>query len=81
MRVKAIFRRIEYEKQHRDTIESRVLSFGDITIESQNKQAYIDHSPVDLTPNEFSMLSYLVEHKDRAVTRNELLDQVWGYDS
>ena len=81
MRVKAIFRRIEYEKKAQTSAETSVLSYGDITIEEQNKQVYISRQPIELTPNEYSLLQYLLAHKDRAVSRNELLDQVWGYDS
>ena len=32
-----------------------------------------------LTPNEFNVLSYLIENKDKAVSREELLDKIWGF--
>ena len=35
---------------------------------------------LELTPNEFALLAYLMEHQERAVSREELLDKLWGYD-
>ena len=35
---------------------------------------------VELTLKEFELLSYLMEHMNRVVTRDELLDNIWGYD-
>lgn len=34
---------------------------------------------MDLAPNEYALLKYLMENKDRAISRAELLDKVWGY--
>jgi DNA-binding response OmpR family regulator len=81
MRVKAIFRRIEYEKSSPDKHTVNNLVYLDITIQVHNKLALIGKEPIDLTPNEYSLLHYLVENQDRAVSRDELLNKVWGYDS
>lgn len=79
MRVKAIFRRIDFENNQRiDTCE---LRFGDITINQNNKIVTYNGNNIDLTPNEYNLLTYLFEHKDRAVSRDELLNKVWGYNS
>lgn len=80
MRVKAIFRRIQYERskilsQSSDTM----LSFGNITIEEKTKSALIDGERISLTPNEYNLLTYLIQNQDRAVSRDELLDHVWGF--
>jgi DNA-binding response OmpR family regulator len=40
----------------------------------------VDKEPVELTPKEYELLFYLVEHKNIALTRNKLLRNVWGYD-
>lgn len=79
MRVKAIFRRIDFENNQRiDTCE---LRFGDITINQNNKIVTYNGNNIDLTPNEYNLLTYLFEHKERAVSRDELLNKVWGYNS
>jgi len=81
MRVKAIFRRIEYEKASPDKHAVNNLGYLDITLHVQNKLALIGKDAIDLTPNEYNLLQYLVENQDRAVSRDELLNRVWGYDS
>ena len=37
-------------------------------------------SPVELAPKEFELLSYLIKHKDWVISRETLLNAVWGYD-
>lgn len=78
LRVKAIFRRIDYEA--RRTTQD-VLSFADLVIDQKAKTATAQGRRLDLTPNEFNLLAYLVENQERAVSREELLNKVWGFDS
>lgn len=79
MRVKAIFRRIGFEKSA--ARESKEISFGDLTVNLGTKTVLCGGQPVDLTPNEFQLLSYLIENQDKAVSREELLNRIWGYES
>lgn len=79
MRVKAILRRIEYERAGQCKTETATLSFADLVINQQNKTAFLDLKPVELTPNEYNLLTYLVENSERAVSREELLNTIWGY--
>ena len=81
MRVKAIFRRIDFEKNQKQEIGSERLQFGNILINTSNKTISQDSQPIDLTPNEYNLLTYLFENQTRAVSREELLDKVWGYES
>lgn len=80
MRVKSIFRRIEFEKQNAGYSEdARSISFGDVTIDAKSKSVFVKDGEVTLTPNEFGLLKYLVEHGDQAVSRDELLESIWGF--
>ncbi|MEL7608793.1 MAG: response regulator transcription factor [Bacillota bacterium] len=80
MRVKAIFRRIEFEKQNAGYAQDgRPLVFGDVTIDAKSKTVSVKGREVTLTPNEFGLLKYLVEHGDQAVSRDELLESIWGF--
>lgn len=54
------------------------LSFGNITIDVQKKTVVLTNAEINLTPNEYGLLKYLIEHADRAVSREELLDTIWG---
>lgn len=81
MRVKAIFRRIEFEKQNAGAApDTRLMSFGDIAIDAKGKTVRVDGEETMLTPNEYDLLKYLVERNDQAVSREELLQSVWGYN-
>lgn len=82
MRVKAIFRRIDFERNKIDSIDEQLeLCYGDIIINKGSKIVYYKNNILDLTPNEFNLLSYMFENKERAVSREELLNKVWGYGS
>lgn len=84
MRVKAMFRRIEIEAKSKasntDEDEKESISYGDITIYSDKLTAYCNKVMLNLTNKEFSLIEYLIKNSDKAVSREELLIQVWGYD-
>lgn len=78
-RVKSIFRRIELDKSNvRNKLK---FNIQDITIDSDNKQVSFDGKSIGLTGMEFSLLQYLSENLNRAVSRSELLDKVWGFEN
>ncbi len=76
MKVRAIFRRIEMDK---GTPVQTELAFEDIIINTEQKLVTVSGKEVDLAPNEYALLKYLIENKERAISREELLDKVWGY--
>ncbi|MCH4153080.1 MAG: response regulator transcription factor [Saccharofermentans sp.] len=57
------------------------LVFADIVINRKTKEATMSGRPFPLTPNEYSLLTYLIHNQDRAVSRAELLDKIWGYET
>lgn len=79
MRIRAIFRRIDYERgaQKEDT----QVTFGPVTLDPRTKAANGKNGPLDLTPNEFALMHYLMKEGGSAVSREELLNKIWGYDS
>jgi DNA-binding response OmpR family regulator len=80
MRVRAIFRRIEMDKK---VPANQILNYSDIEINLANKIAVNKTAgeEIPLTPNEFNLLVYLMENQNRAVSRDELLDKIWGFAS
>lgn len=85
MRVKAIFRRIEFESARSGEGKSRnstaALEAGGVHLDLQAHQASFDGAPLILTPNEYDVLKFLLERKGSAVSRDELLAQVWGFQT
>ena len=56
-------------------------TFGDITVNFERYEATRDGQALDLTPKEFEMLKYFAGRRGEVVTRDALLDAVWGYSS
>ena len=56
-------------------------TFGEVTVDVENRMAWRGGREVDLTPRAFDLLLALIEKIDRPVTRQELLRTVWQYDS
>jgi two-component system alkaline phosphatase synthesis response regulator PhoP len=54
------------------------LKAGNIKIEDQRKQAFQGDKELSLTPKEYSLLKFMIINKDRVVTRDMILDNVWG---
>ncbi|MDF2879937.1 MAG: DNA-binding response regulator [Clostridiaceae bacterium] len=79
LRVKSIFRRMQFEKTS-DKIENN-LKISDITINFDVRNVSCNGVDIKLTPMEFNLFVYLVEHKNKGVSRDELLNKVWGFES
>lgn len=77
-RVKAALRR--YGHQGRDVSESQVLAFQHLRIDVDARQVWKDDRPIELTAIEFDLLHALAEHRGRVLSREQLLEWVWGYD-
>ncbi|MCL4118156.1 UNVERIFIED_CONTAM: hypothetical protein GTU68_028121, partial [Idotea baltica] len=75
-RVKAILRRVVKNTEEINTIE-----FDDVVIDFRAYQAKKAEAPLELSAREYRLLRYLVAKKGDVVTRDELLDEVWGYNS
>jgi DNA-binding response OmpR family regulator len=58
----------------------KVLSCGGISLDTRTLRCFADGNEVELPPKEFAILRYLLEHENWAVTRDTLLDRIWGYD-
>ncbi len=57
-----------------------VEKFEGLEINFVSRNVYIDGEKANLTPKEYDLLFYLVRNKNIALTRNKLLEEVWGYD-
>ena len=55
--------------------------FGDITVNFRKAEVTRNGEALDLSAREFLLLKYLIEHREATLTRDELLNEVWGYHS
>lgn len=79
-RVNAIVKRNQEAKQAPAAPAPETVKFGGLEINFTSRDVYIDGVKANLTPKEYDLLFYLVRNKNIALTRNKLLEEVWGYD-
>ena len=75
-----LFSKCEALVRRTDNVNNTVLSCGSISLDTRSLRCFADGSEKELPPKEFAILRYLMEHEDWVVTRDTLLDRVWGFD-
>jgi DNA-binding response OmpR family regulator len=75
-RVKAILRRGGIK----DSVETKPIRVGDLTIDPARREARINARTLDLRTQEFDLLLTLAEHRGLVLTREQILQQAWGFD-
>ena len=60
--------------------ENQAMEFEGLKIDLDGRVVFVDDEIVDLTPKEYDLLVYMVKNKNIALSRDKLLNQVWGYD-
>ena len=71
-RIKAVLKR--------DNKIMQLYTYEDLKIDIKAHSVYIDDKEVELTPKEYELLVYFVENKSIALSREQLLGKIWGYD-
>jgi DNA-binding response OmpR family regulator len=77
-RIRAILRRTI---NRFETDQSQILEYGDVRLDSGLRAATVSGSLVELTRTEYQLLHHLMNHADRPVSKEALLERVWGYES
>ena len=75
-RVKAVAKRKEQPKVQ----TPQRLCFEGLEIDMAGREVYVDGQKANMTPKEYDLLFYLVRNQNLAMTRDKLLEEVWGYD-
>jgi two-component system alkaline phosphatase synthesis response regulator PhoP len=60
---------------------SEGYQFGDVRVDFRRAEVTRDGAPLELSAREFQLLKYFIEHRGATLTREELLNEVWGYNS
>ena len=74
-RVKAVLRRFSISEP-----ESNILIFGNLTADFDKREILVNDKKLDLTLKEFELLEILIRNKGKILTRDTLLDKIWGYE-
>lgn len=74
-RVKAVLRRFSISEP-----ESNILIFGNLAADFDKREILVNDKKLDLTLKEFELLEILIRNKGKILTRDTLLDKIWGYE-
>ena len=77
-RINAVLRRVRPNSPPLATASH--LTSGDVRLERLSRRAYLDDREITLTPKAYTLLEYMMTHPDEVLTRERLLDAVWGWD-
>jgi DNA-binding response OmpR family regulator len=75
-RIKAVLRRVPPQPA-----APQVFRFGDVEVNTRSNEVRRSGTPVELSTKEFALLSYFVSHPGETLSRDRLLDAVWGYQN
>lgn len=79
-RVKALLRRVKIDQQRNFVNQYEPHAFGNLVLDEQKHEAYLNNRPLRLKPKEYELLLYLIRHVGKVMTRNLILEHVWGWD-
>lgn len=78
-RVKALLRRSQVTQTFENNVGS-IRSYGAITINEKSRKVSLENEELELTPKEYDLLFFLTKHPNQVWTREQILQNVWGYD-
>ncbi|MEF8816977.1 MAG: response regulator transcription factor [Salinibacter sp.] len=78
-RVKALFRRVEVDQEAQEEGAERPIELGGLVIAPEKRKVTVGQEAIDLTSKEFELLLLFARNPGRAFSRDELLEEVWGY--
>ena len=74
-RIKAVLRRVDFQNE-----PEQKVSFENLTIDMSTYELHLAGKQVSIPPKELELLNYLCTHPNKVFTRDQLLNEVWGYD-
>lgn len=76
MRINAVLLRTKRTKKQ----DNDVVKYNDLVIDQEARIVYISKQRIEMTPKEYNLLLYLMKNQNIAVTREQLLSKIWGYE-
>ena len=77
--IEELLARIEVVFRRQDNLDNYIIKFKDITINKSSRVVKRNGNEINLTNKEYELLMILIDNKDKVVTREELLEKIWGY--
>ena len=77
--IEELLARIEVVFRRQDNLNNYIIKFKDITINKSSRVVQRNGNEINLTNKEYELLMILIDNKGKVVTREELLEKIWGY--
>ena len=78
--IEELLARIRAHLRRNQEEDSSSLQFSDLRLDRSSRQVYRHNRLIELTAKEFDLLEYLISHPRQVLTRDQILERVWGYD-
>ncbi len=79
-RMKAVLRRSDFTEEIVEEKKSSELVFDGLRISQETYEIYLDNKKIEMPPKEFELLYFLCKNVNKVFTRDQLLDEIWGYE-
>ncbi|MCT4593474.1 MAG: response regulator transcription factor [Anaeromicrobium sp.] len=79
-RPKVLVARVKALLKRKNINNEKTMEFNGIYMDTQAHRVVIDHKEIEMTPKEYELLIFMANHKGKALSREQILDGVWGYD-
>jgi DNA-binding response OmpR family regulator len=85
-RVKALLRRVRLLReefgstQMNDVAVAQVLTFDNLALDVNRREVRLSDKPIQIKPKEYELLLFLAQHRGQVLTREFILERVWGWD-
>jgi len=78
--IEELLARIRANLRRNQEEDSSALQFSDLRLDRSSREVYRSNRLIELTAKEFDLLEYLISHPRQVLTRDQILERVWGYD-
>ncbi|NEQ95878.1 MAG: response regulator transcription factor [Cyanothece sp. SIO2G6] len=78
--IEELLARIRANLRRTQEDETETLHFGDLSLNRQTREVFRGQRAIELTAKEFDLLEYLITYPKQVITRDRILEEVWGYD-
>lgn len=77
-RIRSLLRQRNLQDQPAE--QPHLLKIDDLTMDLKSRSVVREGTTIELTPTEFELLRFLIQHQDEVMTREQIISEVWGYD-
>ena len=78
--IEELLARIRAHLRRTQEIDEDILQFEDLSLNRRTREVFRNKRAIELTAKEFDLLEYLLSHPRQVLTRDQILEKVWGYD-